>query len=286
MSTYYLFLRILCAAVVVYGITNRTEYELILRLKDINNGSFSQNLSITGLENENEPNANAYSIIGLLDTNLYTLDDGTFQFKLNYTNNPGSVDELIWKQSSWLNETGISGYEPIQVVERPDINWSQQFLGLGLSDYPLDCYLDGNGETYDNWNCLGPFSYLLSHWRNYTAFPGFNLHEAISQSLHIATTKYSLILRLKNVSEGLFSTELRENGLENEDNQGANTYSVIGNVNTVNVRDYDGKYKFKLIYVDKYGAMDVLIWKQSSWITETSGGKGNEYGVTPTAIEQ
>eukprot|EP01083_Nonionella_stella_P259200 885256_1 len=121
MSTYYLFLRILCAAVVVYGITNRTEYELILRLKDINNGSFSQNLSITGLENENEPNANAYSIIGLLDTNLYTLDDGTFQFKLNYTNNPGSVDELIWKQSSWLNETGISGYEPIQVVERPDI---------------------------------------------------------------------------------------------------------------------------------------------------------------------
>eukprot|EP01083_Nonionella_stella_P134746 409916_1 len=240
----HLVLHLLCAVLLVYQISNATEYKLILRLKDIHNGSFSEILTNTGLENENDPNTNAYSIIGSLDTNLYRLDDGKFQFKLNYTNIDDTVDELIWRQLSWLNQSVIYGYEPIQIIERSDIEWSQQFRGLGLSDYPLDCYLDGNGETYDNWNCLGPFSYLLSHWRNYTAFPGFNLHEAISQSLHIATTKYSLILRLKNVSEGLFSTELRELVWKMKTIKNSRCKYLQchwpGNVNTVNVRDYDG----------------------------------------------
>eukprot|EP01083_Nonionella_stella_P204809 746343_1 len=285
----HLVLHLLCAVLLVYQISNATEYKLILRLKDIHNGSFSEILTNTGLENENDPNTNAYSIIGSLDTNLYRLDDGKFQFKLNYTNIDDTVDELIWRQLSWLNQSVIYGYEPIQIIERLDIEWHQQFVGLSLSNYPWNCYLDGNGEPYDWWNCVGPRE--VSHWRDYPAFPGFNLHAAVSQSLSIVTTKCvfrhytfctlitalykslfsldSLILRLKNIADGLFSTELRNTGLENEDNEDANTYSVIGNVNHEELRDSDGKYKFKLIFVNKYGEMDQLIWKQSSWLTET-----------------
>ena len=51
------------------------EWELILDHKDVENGYFSSNLLTSGLENENDPTANTYSIIGLWNNDSTLQDD-------------------------------------------------------------------------------------------------------------------------------------------------------------------------------------------------------------------
>ena len=67
---------------------------LILRLGDCtNNDFFSSTLKQTGLENENDPNANTYSIIGNLDKDDFVNPDGTYEFRLWYDNRYDHIGE-------------------------------------------------------------------------------------------------------------------------------------------------------------------------------------------------
>eukprot|EP01084_Bolivina_argentea_P110836 197840_1 len=75
-----------------------------------------------------------------------------------------------------------------------------------------------------------------------------------------------LILELKDVSNGLFSSALKNSGTENTNDSTTNTYSIIGELDPNNYMGSDNKYEFHLIwngdtFVD-------LRWKQSLWLTE------------------
>ena len=78
-----------------------------------------------------------------------------------------------------------------------------------------------------------------------------------------------MIARHRDVSNGYFSSNLKNTGLENANDSESNTYCIIG---ALDVSDYmfdEGKYyEFKLIYFYSDGTNDTLIWTQTSWITE------------------
>ena len=120
--------------------------------KDVNNGLFSSTLKTTGVENENDEAANTYSIIGDLTENIYKID-GKYQFKMIYRYSDGTRNELIWKQSSWLTDSTITGYEPISIPTENncDSTSSCNFEGLGLSSNAKS-YLDGDASAHTNWN--------------------------------------------------------------------------------------------------------------------------------------
>ena len=163
-------------------------YELILDHKNVTNGFFSTSLGITGLENENDPTANTYSIIGEFtnDTtlrNLYKDENGKCQFKLIYrysSGNNDTIDTLIWKQSSWITDSTITDSEMISLPSCYNgCDGNIAFQGLGLSDLPSTWYLDGNGGIVNAWNGVG-------QWRDYNGgITGFNFQFAYSQSLYI-----------------------------------------------------------------------------------------------------
>ena len=90
--------------------------ELILRHKDVREGYFSVSLSTSGLENEQDPDSNTFSVVGSLNTDYLRQPDGKWQFKLVNINNFGeTVDEMIWRQSSWLTEGVIEGFQEVHL---------------------------------------------------------------------------------------------------------------------------------------------------------------------------
>ncbi len=120
---------------------------------DVSNGYFLSTLNETGLENENDTTANTYCNIGNIDFNNPNYKDinGKYNFKLVYINYDASIDEMIWKQSSWLTNSVTIGYEPILI---PSGVGTQEFLGLALSN-DKRTYLDGNGFIIDWFNPIG-----------------------------------------------------------------------------------------------------------------------------------
>eukprot|EP01084_Bolivina_argentea_P274143 467204_1 len=164
------------------GLSDLSEYELILNHKNVSNGLFSSSITTTGIENENNPEANTYSIIGKLDYDKYKIDDKYF-FKLiyRYTNYPNDV--LIWSQTSWLNETNITGADLSFIPAEGAIDPLASFKGLGASNFESNTLLDGNGDN-DWWhNSVG----TLISWSG--GIPAFNNKIAYSASLYILTTK-------------------------------------------------------------------------------------------------
>ena len=73
-----------------------------------------------------------------------------------------------------------------------------------------------------------------------------------------------------DVADGFFSTDVLTTGLENAYDPSANTYSIIGALESSDYVQIDGNYELKLIYKYSDGTEDVLEWSQSSWITESS----------------
>ncbi len=64
---------------------------LLLQHINVANGYFSPDIVNTGVENENNKNANTYSIIGSVDQSKYIGDDGYYEFKLHYDNKDGAI---------------------------------------------------------------------------------------------------------------------------------------------------------------------------------------------------
>eukprot|EP01084_Bolivina_argentea_P198331 339645_1 len=113
------------------------------------------------LENPNDPNANTYSIIDTIDetNSIYKGTDNKYEFKLIYDGySDNSQDVIIWKQSSWLLEGIIIGYQAIEIPTQTYTEGNPAyFRGLGLNvAFPNFALLDGDGTYFDNaMNCVG-----------------------------------------------------------------------------------------------------------------------------------
>eukprot|EP01084_Bolivina_argentea_P227889 384970_1 len=156
-------------------------YELILNLKDATQGLFSADLKNYGLENQNNPTANSYSVIGLFDAikqQQYRDTTDKYSFELIFKYSDGRIDVLKWKQESWITNSTITGADLYNIPGdacADDCN----FEGLGLSTNGCS-YLDGDGRSNVNWyNAVGSNCYFNG------GVPAFNGQTAISQSLYI-----------------------------------------------------------------------------------------------------
>ena len=118
---------------------------LILNHKDVSNGLFDSSVRDTGLENDADPSANTYSIIGALNADEWRRADGRFWFEIVFKNNDGSTGNLTWAQESWLTEATIVGADLFGVPDQTSFYWQAKFWGLGLSSASGSTYLDGEG---------------------------------------------------------------------------------------------------------------------------------------------
>ena len=125
-------------------------FVLIERHINVSNGYFSKNVLSTGVENEHNPDANTYCIIGTLDENDYLQSDGYYDLKLIYKYNNGADDVLEWTQTSWLTDHNVTGANLSQIVDRAGHADNARFRGLALSP-SSKTYLDGNGADVSNW---------------------------------------------------------------------------------------------------------------------------------------
>lgn len=116
----------------------------------MNEGLFSSDVNVTGVENAGDPSANTYCIIGLVDSDKYRFDEGYYWLRLIYRYDDGTSDELEWSQTSWITESTITGAELFGVSDDSDFADTRRFKGLGLSS-KSNTYLDGNGDLYSNW---------------------------------------------------------------------------------------------------------------------------------------
>merc|ERR1719211_510347 len=122
---------------------------LILDHKDATQGVFAPSILSSGLENEDDPSANTYSIIGNIDENESRDDNGRFHFKLVFTYFDGSVDTLVWSQESWITDTTIVGADLSAISDDKAKGTGSGFYGLARSSNSKS-YLDGS-DQYSNW---------------------------------------------------------------------------------------------------------------------------------------
>ena len=123
--------------------------------KDVTLGTFALTIIDTGLENENDPTANTYSIIGTFDSNKresYKNRDGKFKLKLIFKYPDNSKDVLRWTQSSWITNATITGADLSDIpAENENVpNDGYKLYGLSYSSSP-NAYLDGDGGKYGGW---------------------------------------------------------------------------------------------------------------------------------------
>ena len=98
-----------------------------------------------------------------------------------------SIKEVIWTQTSWLDNSTITGFEEIGVSGFSSTDTSVlaskgRFTGLGASN-SSKCVIDGNGGSNYWWNCGGVVS--LHTYNVSTGMPGPLLKIASSMHLYI-----------------------------------------------------------------------------------------------------
>merc|ERR1740121_243644 len=102
--------------------------------------------------NPGNPNADAYMIVGNFTDNTESLKiDGAFHFRLTYDKRT-----VEWKQTSWLTETAITGFECISPADCRPANrgGNDGFEGLARSR-DWTAVFDGNGHKGSWWNVVG-----------------------------------------------------------------------------------------------------------------------------------
>eukprot|EP01084_Bolivina_argentea_P087088 157346_1 len=160
------------------------QYDLIFDHKNVSNGYFSINLKTTGIENENDPTANTYCIIGNINPIMYQGNDGKYTFKLIYKYPDDTQDIINWKQSSWITQSVITGADLFDIPTQTSCTQCDtDFEGLGLSN-ANETYIDGDGDKHMNWyQSIGS----NEQWNDGVnwGIPGFNEKAAYSSSLYI-----------------------------------------------------------------------------------------------------
>ena len=152
------------------------------------NGYFSSNVLTTGLENEDDPSANTYCIIGALDSSDYLQFDGNYDLKLIYKYSDGTEDVLEWTQTSWITESTITGADLSKITSETQTDCAE-FEGLARSG---TSYIDGNGAS----GCWFHAVASTVAWNG--GIPGHNRKAAYSSSLWIRPgIVHVLVLQLR-----------------------------------------------------------------------------------------
>ena len=123
-------------------------FMMIENHENVANGYFASTVRSTGLENEDDPSANTYCIIGALNSADYLFDDGYYSLKLIYRYSDGTNDTLLWTQTSWITEGNITGAN-LTLIDDDKSN-GYAFYGLGVSSNS-NAYLDGTGSQHSFW---------------------------------------------------------------------------------------------------------------------------------------
>jgi len=156
---------------------------------DGDNATFSSNARSTFLENDNDSSSSTFMSIGNLNKSYYA-DNGTYKFKLVWGGmevDNLTIKEVIWTQTSWLDNSTITGFEEIGVsgfssTDTSVLEAKGRFTGLGASD-SNSCVIDGSGGSSYWWNCVGVDS--LHTYNGSTGMPGPLLKIASSMHLYI-----------------------------------------------------------------------------------------------------
>ena len=171
-----------------------TYWQLIARQVDSDNFTngtdelFSSNARTTYLENENDPSSSTFMSIGNLTPSNY-VTDGKYKFKLVWggkkVDDDLTIKEVIWTQTSWLDNSTITGNVEISNSGFPTTNTIvvsslNRFTGLGKSG-SNQCVIDGNGSTSNWWNCVGAIDTHTSN--SSTGIPG--PLQKIDSSMHL-----------------------------------------------------------------------------------------------------
>ena len=154
-------------------------FVLIERHRDVANGYFSTDVLSNGLENEDDPSANTYCIIGGLDSSDHLQSDGYYDLKLIYKYSDGTEDVLEWTQSSWLTDSSVVGADLSKISSETVTGDCKVFDGLGLSNNVTLSYLDGNA----NGDCWYHAVASTTAWSG--GIPAHNGKAAYSSSLWI-----------------------------------------------------------------------------------------------------
>ena len=169
-------------------------FVLIERHLDVADGYFSSDVLSTGVENEDDPDANTYCVIGALNQTLYQQEGGYYDLKLIYKYSDNTEDVLEWTQTSWITEGSVTGANLSKIVDDESDNDGERFRGLALSPRS-QTYLDGNGADHDNW-----FHAVASTTAWNGGIPGHEGNAAYSSSLWIqpGTLSKSLVYLMKS----------------------------------------------------------------------------------------
>jgi hypothetical protein len=150
---------------VTVATTATTYWQLIARQVDSDNFTdsndelfSSNNVKNTFLENENDNSSSTFMSIGNLNKNYYS-DNGTYKFKQVWggktVDSSGINKEVIWTQTSWLEDLTIEGFQEIGTSGYVTSISGTGFSGLGKSS-SNKCVVDGDASSHGNWwNCVG-----------------------------------------------------------------------------------------------------------------------------------
>ena len=135
-------------------------WKLIAKQEDVSAAVFSSGATSSYLENENDDTSATYMIIGNITAGNYVDSLGFYKFHLVWgglqVDSSGINKEVTWKQSSWLTNGTIYGFQEIGTSGFNDGTSGKDFLGLGDSSQNSYCVIDGDARTHQNWwNCVG-----------------------------------------------------------------------------------------------------------------------------------
>lgn len=171
---------------------------------------------------------------------------------LNSIGNDGShSDAFEWTDGSQRDYTHWKSGQP-------DDNYGQ-----GNPDEDCACLYAGD-QWFDG-DCDYPYFHALCY------YPELPLVER--------DDGFVLIERHRDVANGYFSSDVLTSGVENAYDPEANTYSIIGQIDTREYQFDDGRYWLQLIYKYSDGTTDTLHWTQTSWITEATITDADLFGV-------
>jgi hypothetical protein len=126
------------------------------------------------------PGEDLYSRIGgISDPTAYTDTDGKYRFQLIFKRLDNGEDQVLeWRQTSWIEEPSITGFEVIS-VPGSGVGEGVAFTGLGLSSHG-NCFIDGEGAAHAYWwNCVGS---IAAHGGG---IPGYDQKVAKEMTLYI-----------------------------------------------------------------------------------------------------
>ena len=198
-------------------------FDLILDHKNTNAGFFSPSLKSTGLENEDDPTANTYSIIGQLTDHLpsYLDDNGKYTFKLVYR-----YDIL-----TCYPYTPLVGYGTSSIMNVYSNSYAENIWN-GVTNMPM-----GDGNYYTNFLAIHPMfgAETYVEWNINATYDRFTaiIGQAGTQTA-CATCQCAFIIYIDG--NQIYSSE----GMAPGDYQYVDVDISGGNVLRIETDEYDG----------------------------------------------